>query len=81
MSIKKYIDRGLMIVMVLLVLSALVGSLYMFQQTRRMARTVTQIYEVDGELYKCTHTPGNMECVSVNDPDIGFGKVNNETSP
>ena len=74
MSIKKYIDRGLMIVMVLLVLSALVGSLYMFQQTRRMARTVTQIYEVDGELYKCTHTPGNMECVSVNDPDIGFGR-------
>ena len=71
---KKYIDRGLMIIMVLLVVTALLGSLYMFQQTRRMARTVTQMYEVDGELYKCTHTPGNMECVSVNDPDIGFGK-------
>jgi len=32
------------------------------------------MYEVDGEMYKCTHTPGNMECVSVNDPDIGFGR-------
>jgi len=74
MSIKKYIDRGLMIVMVLIVLGALFGSLYMFQQTRIMRRTVTQMYEVDGELYKCTHTPGNMECVSVNDPDIGFGR-------
>ena len=74
MNIKKYIDRGLMIVMVLIVLGALLGSLYMFQQTRIMRRTVTQIYEVDGELYKCTHTPGNMECVSVNDPDIGFGR-------
>ena len=73
---KKYIDRGLMIIMVLLVVTALLGSLYMFQQTRRMARTVTQMYEVDGELYKCTHLDGNMECVSVNDPDIGFGKVN-----
>jgi len=74
MSIKKYIDRGLMIVMALIVLGALFGSLYMFQQTRIMRRTVTQIYEVDGEMYKCTHTPGNMECVSVNDPDIGFGR-------
>jgi len=74
MSIKKYIDRGLMIVMVLIVLGALLGSLYMFQQTMIIRRTVTQIYEVDGELYKCTHTPGNMECVSVNDPDIGFGR-------
>jgi len=68
-------------VMALIVLGALFGSLYMFQQTMIIRRTVTQIYEVDGELYKCTHTPGNMECVSVNDPDIGFGKVNNETSP
>ena len=76
MNIKKYIDRGLMIVMVLIVLGALFGSLYMFQQTRIIRRTVTQMYEEDGELYKCTHTPGNMECVSVNDPDIGFGKVN-----
>ena len=74
MNIKKYIDRGLMIVMVLIVLGALLGSLYMFQQTMIIRRTVTQIYEVDGELYKCTHTPGNMECVSVNDPDIGFGR-------
>ena len=74
MSIKKYIDRGLMIVMALIVLGALFGSLYMFQQTMIIRRTVTQIYEVDGELYKCTHTPGNMECVSVNDPDIGFGR-------
>ena len=74
MNIKKYIDRGLMIVMVVIVLGALFGSLYMFQQTRIMRRTVTQMYEVDGELYKCTHTPGNMECVSVNDPDIGFGR-------
>ena len=74
MSIKKYIDRGLMIVMVLIVLGALLGSLYMFQQTRIGRQTVTQMYEVDGELYKCTHTPGNMECVSVNDPDIGFGR-------
>ena len=74
MNIKKYIDRGLMIVMVLIVLGALLGSLYMFQQTMIIRRTVTQIYEVDGEMYKCTHTPGNMECVSVNDPDIGFGR-------
>ena len=74
MNIKKYIDRGLMIVMVVIVLGALFGSLYMFQQTRIMRRTVTQMYEVDVELYKCTHTPGNMECVSVNDPDIGFGR-------
>ena len=74
MSIKKYIDRGLIIVMVLIVLGALLGSLYMFQQTMIIRRTVTQIYEVDGEMYKCTHTPGNMECVSVNDPDIGFGR-------
>ena len=74
MNIKKYIDRGLMIVMVLIVLGALFGSLYMFQQTRIMRQTVTQMYEVDGELYECTHTPGNMECVSVNDPDIGFGR-------
>jgi len=81
MSIKKYIDRFLLFFMVLLIASALIGSLYMFQQTRIMRRTVTQMYEVDGELYKCTHTPGNMECVSVNDPDIGFWKVNNETSP
>jgi len=64
----------LMIVMVLIVLGALLGSLYMFQQTMIIRRTVTQIYEVDGEMYKCTHTPGNMECVSVNDPDIGFGR-------
>jgi len=74
MNIKKYIDRGLMIVMALIVLGALFGSLYMFQQTRIMRQTVTQMYEVDGELYECTHTPGNMECVSVNDPDIGFGR-------
>ena len=74
MSIKKYIDRGLMIVMVLIVLGALLGSLYMFQQTRIMRRTFIGLYEVDGEIYECTHTPGNMECVSVNDPDIGFGR-------
>jgi len=71
---KKYIDRGLMIIMVLLVLTALIGSVYMFQQTRLLERTVVQIYELNGELYECTHTPGNMECVSVNDPDIGFGR-------
>jgi Tfp pilus assembly protein PilX len=71
---KKYIDKGLMIIMMLIVLVALIGSLYMFQQARLLERTVVNVYELNGELYECKHTPGNMECVSVNDPNIGFGR-------
>jgi Tfp pilus assembly protein PilX len=71
---KKYIDKGLMIIMMLIVLVALIGSQYMFQQALLLERTVVNVYELNGELYECKHTPGNMECVSVNDPDIGFGR-------
>ena len=75
-SIKMWIDRFLIILMILLIVSALVSSLYMFQQTRVMERTVMQTYELNGELYTCKFYKGEMqECWLVDDPDVGGGKA------
>ena len=72
---KRTIDRIIAGVFILLMLSALVGSLYFFFQTRQMEKTVINTYELNGISYICEHTKGSMECWQTDDPDIGFGRI------
>ncbi len=38
--------------------------------------TISNIYTFDGQDYKCWHYQnGDMECASINDPDVGFGRA------
>ncbi len=71
---KKYIDRGLIVIMVVLVVGALLGSVYMLSATLRLEQTVVQSYYWNDEWYTCKHTPGEMECWLSTDEDVGFGK-------
>ena len=71
----RILNIALAIVVISVFVFALFGSMYFFVQTRRMEQTVTQTYELRGELYTCEHTPGGMECWLVSDPDVGFGRT------
>ena len=70
---KKYIDRGLMVIMALIVMGALLGSVYMLSSTLRLEQTVVQSYYWNDEWYTCKHTPGEMECWLADDPNVGGG--------
>jgi len=73
---KRYLDIGLSIVIVVLVVAALLGSVYMLTNTLLDDRAVTTtMITYDGVEYKCWHYPNEMECVSVLDPDIGGGRM------
>ena len=71
---KKYLDRGLLIICIVIFVSALIASLYFFTETRRLEQTVVQNYYWNDEWYTCVHTPGEMECWLSSDLDVGFGK-------
>ena len=68
---KKYIDRGLMVIFALIVAGALLGSVYMLSAT---LQTEVNTYLLDGVYYTCKHTPGEMECWLSDDPNVGGGK-------
>ena len=74
---KRYLDRGLAIIMVVLIVGALLGSVYMLTNTLLDDRAgTTTMITYDGVEYKCWHYPdGEMECVSVLDPDVGGGRM------
>ena len=69
---KKYLDRGLVAIMVLLIIGALLGSLYFaFSVPKTEITHITH----EGITYRCEHYPnGDMDCVNVDDPDVGGGK-------
>ncbi len=72
---KKYLDRGLAVIYIGLLLAVLIASLYFFAETRRLEQTVVQQYYWNDEWYTCKHTPGNMECWLSDDPNVGGGQV------
>ena len=69
---KKYIDRGLMVIFALIIAGALLGSVYMLSST---LQTEVNTYELNGVYYTCKHTPGEMECWLSDDPNVGGGQV------
>lgn len=71
---KTYLDRALITIGILLVLGALAASAYfLFSAPKRNPAQTTIEYE--GVTYLCLHySNGEMECSSVEDPDIGFGR-------
>ena len=72
---KRYLDRGLAIIMVVLIAGALLGSVYMLTNTLLDKHPEVRLYSLDGVAYICTHYPdGSFECQSEDDPDIGFGR-------
>ena len=71
---KKYIDRGIAVIYIMLMIIILVSSLYFFTETRRLEQTVVQQYYWNDEWYTCKHTPGEMECWLSTDEDVGGGK-------
>ena len=71
---KKYIDRGIAVIYIGLLLAVLIASLYFFTETRRLEQTVVQNYYWNDEWYTCKHTPGEMECWLVDDPNVGGGQ-------
>jgi hypothetical protein len=63
--------------MIAIAAAALVGSLYFLAYTVIEKTPEVTIIEYQEVFYECTHTPGNMECVSLDDSDVGFGKIDN----
>lgn len=71
---KKYLDRGLIVIGILLTLGALIGSAYFWFSAPKTNPVQTTI-EYEGVTYSCLHySNGEMDCSSVDDPDIGFGR-------
>ena len=72
---KRYLDRGLAIIIVVLTVAALLGSVYMLTNTLLDERPEVKLYSLDVVDYVCTHfSDGSFECYSEDDPDIGFGR-------
>ena len=69
---KKYIDRGLMIIFAVLIVGALLVSVSMLSST---LKTEVNTYELNGVYYTCKHTPNEMECWLADDPNVGGGQV------
>ena len=40
----------------------------------KVASTDITYITYEGTTYECTHYVDNMECVDINDPDVGFGR-------
>ena len=73
---KRYLDIGLSIVIVVLVVAALLGSVYMLTNTLLDKHPVVGQYTLRGEVYECTHYHnGDMECWLRDDPEVGFGRM------
>lgn len=71
---KKYLDRGLIVLGIVLVLGALAGSAYFLFSAPKTNPVQTTI-EYEGVTYKCLHySNGEMECSNVDDENIGFGR-------
>ena len=69
-KIKQWINLGLIVVIATLMLGSFAGVLY-YAFT---APTATTLLTYDGVEYKCWHYPNEMECVSIDDPDVGGGR-------
>ena len=52
---KRYLDIGLSIVIVVLVVAALLGSVYMLTNTLLDKHPVAEQYTLRGEVYECVH--------------------------
>ena len=73
---KKYLDRGLMIIFFLIIVGALLASVYMLTTTLNVERTrLIQNYFWNEQWYTCVHTPGEMECWLAEDPNVGGGQL------
>ena len=68
---RKFLDRGIAILMAMLVAIVILGVAYLFST---MPDETTMISH-NGVVYKCYHYPNEMECVSVDDPDVGGGRI------
>jgi len=67
----KYINIALIIILISVFAGGLIAGVAYTLNTPE----VTQVLH-DGTMYKCYHYPdGDMECVNMNDPDIGFGQI------
>ena len=54
----------------------LAGFLWLARDDASVVTTGQQTYFLEGNEYTCTfYSDDSMECVSVDDPDIGFGKI------
>ena len=71
---KKYIDRALLAIGVAIVVGAIVLSINFLFFIPRL-QDVT-IIELNGATYSCMHySNGDMQCVDVNDPEVGGGRA------
>lgn len=70
---KKYLDRGLIVIMGLLIIGALLGSAYF---AFSIPKTEITFITYEGITYQCEHySNGDMNCRDVDDPDVvGGGK-------
>ena len=67
---RKFLNISLAVIMVTLVIAALLGAIYLLVTPTPVVTLITY----DEATYKCWHYPNEMECVSIDDPDVGLGR-------
>ena len=73
LTMKKFLDTSIAIIMVTLAIAALLGSIYLIYTPTPVITMITH----NGTTYKCKHYPNEMECHDIDDPDVGFGRLEN----